>query len=320
MRLKTARSAAKSMFFQYNRRVTELSSPGTRILKSQLGLTPRVAILATLFFFEKVFLDEFVDFRRAQAAQGLGAVVHLAQHWGFRFAVAFAAAILIFAFVRAAPQLKSVDLYVRATRVSVGWILAHILCIAILVPLTYLLYGDGASPLPFAAIVALWIIFGAAAAFAASLAMIPWSLWRDAIRALGNTWCYAAFVALLGTGSWQWSERLWVPTAALTFDLVRRILLPIIPTLSADAPTRVLSTDRFAVQVTEVCSGLEGMGLMLAFTLAWLLYFRREYIFPRSLLLIPAGIAAIFALNALRIASLMLIGYAGFPDVVFVGL
>jgi exosortase E/protease (VPEID-CTERM system) len=81
----------------------------------------------------------------------------------------------------------------------------------------------------------------------------------------------------------------------------------------------VLSTDRFAVEVTEVCSGLEGMGLMLAFTVAWLLYFRREYIFPRALLLIPAGLAAIFALNALRIATLMLIGYAGFSGVAAYG-
>ena len=312
------RSAAKSRFHHYNPRVTELSTPGTRILQFQLGLAPRVAILATLFFFEKVLLGELVDFRRAQAAQGLGAVLRVAQHWGFRFAVAFAAAILIFSYVRATPRLKSVDSRVRATHVRLGWIFAHITSIAVLVPLTYALY-DAATPLPFAAVVTLWVILGAAAAAAAGLAMMPWSLWRDAARALGSTWCYAAFVALLGTGAWQLSERLWVPAAALTFDLVRRILLPIIPTLSADASTRVLSTDRFAVEVTEVCSGLEGMGLMLAFTVAWLFYFRREYIFPRALLLIPAGLAAIFALNALRIAALMLIGYAGFPGVAAYG-
>jgi exosortase E/protease (VPEID-CTERM system) len=96
---------------------------------------------------------------------------------------------------------------------------------------------------------------------------------------------------------------------------VRRVLLPIIPTLSADPETRVLSTDRFAVQIAEICSGLEGMGLMLAFCVAWLLYFRREYIFPRALLLVPVGLLAIFALNIMRIAALMLIGHAGFPDV-----
>jgi exosortase E/protease (VPEID-CTERM system) len=303
----------------YNPRVNQSSTPETGVLNVQLGLIPRVAILATLFFFEKVFLGDLVDFHQAQAAQGLGAVVRAAQHWGFRFAVAFVAALLVFGFVRAAPGLKSVDSHVRTTRLGWGWILAHVLCIAILVPLTYLLYRTGATPLPYSAIVVLWVIFGASAVLAASLAIMSWPLWRDAGRALGSTWLYAACVALLGIGAWQWSEHLWAPAAGLTFDLVRRILLPIIPTLSADASTRVLATDRFAVEITEVCSGLEGMGLMLAFTVAWLLYFRREYLFPRALLLIPAGLAAMFALNVLRIAALMLIGYAGFPDVASYG-
>lgn len=299
--------------------MAQSSTPGTSILTLQLGLAPRVAILAALFFLEKVFLGNFVDFHRAQTAQGLGAVVRAAQHWGFRVAVAFAAAVLVFGFVRAAPGLKSVDSYVRSARVGLGWVLAHVLFIAILVPLTYLLYRDGAAPLPFSAILALWAIFGTSAVLAASLAMMPWPLWRDAGRALGGTWLYAASVALLGIGAWQWSERLWAPTAGLTFNLVRRILLPVIPTLTADASTRVLATDRFAVEITEVCSGLEGMGLMLVFTVAWLLYFRREYIFPRALLLIPAGLAAMFALNVLRIAALMLIGYAGFSGVAAYG-
>jgi exosortase E/protease (VPEID-CTERM system) len=303
----------------YNPRVTQTSTPATAILKFPLGLVPRVAILAVLLSVEKIFLGNFVDFHQAQAAQGLGAVVRAAQHWGFRFAVAFAAAVLVFGWVRAAPELKSVDSSVRTARLRWGWILVHVSSIAILVPLTYLLYSTGAVPLPYSAIVVLWVIFGASAVLAAGLAIMPSPLWRDAGRALGSTWLYAACVALLGIGAWQWSERLWAPTAGLTFDLVRRILLPIIPSLSANASTRILATDRFAIEVTEICSGLEGMGLMLVFTVAWLLFFRREYLFPRALLLLPAGLAAMFGLNVLRIAALMLIGYAGFPDVAAYG-
>jgi len=44
--------------------------------------------------------------------------------------------------------------------------------------------------------------------------------------------------------------------------------LPILPTLKADAATRVLRTPDFAVEVSSICSGLEGVGLMLAFCLA----------------------------------------------------
>ena len=116
------------------------------------------------------------------------------------------AAVLVFGWVRAAPGLKSVDLQVRTQRVSVGWILVHLLSIAVLVPLTYLLYPEGPTALPFFAVVALWILFGAAAVLAAGLAMMPWVLWRDAGLALGSTWLYAASVALLGVGAWQWSS------------------------------------------------------------------------------------------------------------------
>jgi exosortase E/protease (VPEID-CTERM system) len=291
----------------------------TAVPKFRPGFNARLAILGILLLAEKFFLNKLVDFHRAQAAQGLGAIVRNAQHWGFRFAVAFAAAILVFGLVQAAPQLKLVDLDVRAKSVRTAWATTHILFVVLLVPLTYLLYRDGAAPLPFAAIVLLWLIFGVGAALAAGLAMMSWRLWRSAAYALGSTWSYAAVVALLSTSAWQWSERLWDPTASLTFDLVRRVLLPIIPTLTTDASTRVLSTNRFAVEITDVCSGLEGMGLMLAFTVAWLLYFRKEYILPRALLLIPAGLVAMFTLNVLRIAALMLIGYAGFPDVAAYG-
>jgi exosortase/archaeosortase family protein len=296
------------------------ASPSMSVVPNfRAGLSARLSILGILLFAEKLFLNGFVDFHLAQAAHGLGAVVRAAQHWGFRFLVAFLAAVLVFAFVQAAPQLKSIDFRVRSIRVSAIWIVAHVLCVAILIPLTYLLYRNWETPLLFAAMVTLGVVLCATAVFTAALALIPWPLWHDAARSLRSTWVYAACAALIGTGAWQWSERLWIPTATLTFDLVRRILVPIIPTLSADASTRVISTDRFAVEITEMCSGLEGMGLMLAFTVAWLLYFRKEYIFPRALLLVPAGLAAMFALNVLRITSLMLIGYAGFSDVAAYG-
>jgi exosortase/archaeosortase family protein len=197
--------------------------------------------------------------------------------------------------------------------------LAHFLLVAALVPLSYLLYRDSPASLPFVAVVSLWIILGTAAALAAFAAMAPWSVWREGARALGIIWFYAVTAALLGASAMQLSQRLWAPTAALTFDLVRRLLLPILPELHADATNLVLSTGRFAVQISEVCSGLEGMGLMLAFCIAWLLYFRRDYIFPRALLLIPVGLASIFALNILRIAVLVLIGHAGFPGVAAYG-
>lgn len=272
-----------------------------------------------MFFAEKVCLNTFVDFDRAQAAQGLGATVRIAQHWGFRFFVALGAAVALFAYVRGGRNTRAAQAAVRAAPVRIGWLVAHLLLVSVLAPLSYLLYRHTATDLALGAVVALWSLVGVAAALAAVLAMAPCSLWVIAARSLGAIWWYAMTAALVGTAAMQLAQKLWEPTAALTFDLTRRLLTPVMPTLTADPATLVLSTDRFAVQIAEVCSGLEGVGLVLAFSGAWLFYFRREYIFPRALLLIPAGAAAIFGLNVLRIAALIVIGDAGFPDVAVYG-
>jgi exosortase E/protease (VPEID-CTERM system) len=304
---------------RYNPAVSETSTAATENPRFRPGLPVRLAILGTALFAEKIVLNGFVDFDRAQSAQGLGALLRVAQHWGFRFFVALAAAVALFAYVRGGPTVKAAEGAVRAAPVRIGWVAGHLLLVAILAPLSYLLYRYTATDLSLAGVVALWWLVGVGAVLAALLGMAPWPLWLSAARALGVIWWYAAMAALLGTGAMQLAQSLWQPTAALTFELVRRLLRPVMPTLGADPATLVLGTSRFAVQIADVCSGLEGVGLMLAFSGAWLLYFRREYIFPRALLLIPASVAAIFALNVLRIAALILIGDAGFPDVAVYG-
>jgi exosortase E/protease (VPEID-CTERM system) len=299
--------------------VTQVSTPATASYRFRPGLPVRLAILGSAFFAEKIFLNQFVDFERAQTAHGLGAILRSAQHLGFRFLVALAAAVALFAYVRGWQNVRAVAAEVREAPMHAGWMLAHLLLVAALAPLSYLLYRYTTTELSVAGVVVLWGVVGVAAVLAALLAMAPLALWRDAARALGVIWWYAAVAALLGSSIMQFSQSLWTPTAALTFDLVYRLLAPIVPTLTADPATLELSTKRFAVTIADVCSGLEGMGLMLAFSGAWLLYFRREYIFPRALLMIPAGVAAIFCLNVLRIAALILIGDGGFPDVAVYG-
>ena len=174
---------------------------------------------------------------------------------------------------------------------------AHVVLVVVLAPLSYLLYRyTDQRNCPWPASWVLWSVVGVSprrydrpdAGIGASPALAG----RGARPRCD--WWYAAIAALLGSCIMQFSQSLWTPTAALTFDLVDRLLAPILPTLTADPATLVLGTKIFAVQIADVCSGLEGVGLMLAFSGAWLFYFRREYIFPRALVLIPAGIVAIF--------------------------
>jgi len=299
--------------------VNQASTSATVSHRFRPGLPVRLAILGSAFFAEKIFLNEFVDFERAQTAHGLGAILRVAQHWGFRFLVALAAAIALFAYVRGWRQMRGAAAEVQAAPMRGGWLLAHFVLVVVLAPLSYLLYRYTPTELSVAGVVVLWSVVGVAAALTALMALAPLPLWLDAARALGVIWWYAAIAALLGTSLMQSAQSLWTPSAMLTFDLVRRLLTPILPTLTADPATLVLGTKRFAVQIADVCSGLEGVGLILAFSGAWLFYFRSEYIFPRALLLVPAGIVSIFFLNVLRIAALILIGDRGFPDVAIYG-
>ena len=283
------------------------------------GWAVRLGALCALFVGEKILLNTFVDFGQASVAPGIGAILRVTQHWGLRFLVALAAAVGIFAYVRGSKQLAAIGTALRAAPLRVRWMLLHLLFVAILAGSSFLLYRHTASELSFAAMAALGILAAIAALLSAALATAPASLWVDAARALGVIWWYAALAAVAGTGAMQLTQGLWEPTAAFTFDMVYRLLAPVLPNLHADPSTMILGTERFSVQIAEVCSGLEGVGLMLAFSGAWLLCFRREYIFPRALLLIPASLLAIFVLNIFRIAALILIGNAGYAEVAVYG-
>jgi exosortase E/protease (VPEID-CTERM system) len=263
----------------------------------------------------KGILNLFVDFDNAQLAQGLAATVRECYHWGSRILVALAACVAVFAVVRGEARLLPGEARVRDLAIRPRWLLLHLLLIAALVPLSGLLYRNGAASLPFALVAALTLLCTLAAVGAALLAMAPSRLWLRVTGNLGTGWLYAAVAAVVGVCTWQWSLMLWAPTAAVTFKLVQLVLSPLLPALSIDPENLVFSTDRFAVQVSQYCSGLEGVGFILAFVGAWLLYYRREYIFPNALLLVPAGVLLIFGLNVLRIAALFLIGNAGFVGV-----
>jgi exosortase E/protease (VPEID-CTERM system) len=297
-------------------RLKPAASTNYGTVRGKLGLPGRVAILGGLFFIEKIFLNQFVDSERADAALGIGAYFRHAQHFGFRFIVALVAALIVFAFTRGKPwrALTSQVTYFRP-----AWMIAHVALVACLAWLSSLLFPPTPPSIPFAVVVCLWLACGSVAIVFAFASMAPLSLWLQAVRALGNIWLYSAAAALAAAAAIPLTQELWRPTAAATFHLVRIILQPILPGLTADPATRVLGTQRFAVEILEFCSGLEGMSLILVFTLAWLWYFRKEYRFPRALLLIPFGVALMFGLNAVRIAVLVLIGNAGYREVAVYG-
>jgi exosortase E/protease (VPEID-CTERM system) len=276
-------------------------------------------MIALLLVAEKFLLSFLVDSPGAQAAGGFGAAVRIGQHWGLRFAVTFALALALIAYLRPDARWADLDTTAHRTPLRPAWLAMHAALALALAPITYSLYGHRGIALPFWELVAAGLLLGAGAIAALFAAMAPWSLWRRAGRTFGVLWLYAALAAAAATAAMRLSESFWAPTAKVTFVLVDHLLAPIIPSLRADASDLTLYSDRFSIRIADACSGLEGMGLMLAFSCIWLLCFRREYRFPRALVLIPVGLLLIFLFNALRIAALMLIGYTGFPDVAMYG-
>ena len=283
----------------------------------RLGM--RAALACGVLLLEKTFLNLFVDFDSAQTAQGLGAVVRVTQHSGFRFLVSFAIALAVFSYLRGGRELQEANCAARALPpLRPRWLLVHIVLFVPLMPLSYSLYGR-AVVLPFTLVVTLWLLLAVLAAAALFAALAPWSLWQKAAHAVGNLWWYAVLAAGGAALTIGLSQQLWILTAGVTFETVYRLLSWLVPNLQVEPANRVIDTGRFAVAIDPVCSGLEGMGLMLAFCTVWLLLFRREFIFPRALLLVPAGLLLSFVLNIVRIAVLVLIGDAGYVSIAVYG-
>jgi len=278
----------------------------------------RLAVAAGVLFLEKSVLNLFVDFTRAQDARGLGAALRVAQHWGLRFLVSLAVALVLFGYLSGRRELARANAAGRGVPVRIRWLALHLVLVVPLAPLSMNLYGD-TTHLPLWMVVMLWLLLAGLAAVALLVSLAPWPLWRRAAHALGIIWGYstaagAGSVAVMGA-----NQELWSGMSRVTFEAVYRLLEWFIPTLRVDPSGLIIDTGRFAVAIAPVCSGVEGMGLMLAFCTALLILFRKEFLFPRAFILLPISILLSFALNVVRIGALVLIGSAGYPGTAIYG-
>lgn len=86
-----------------------------------------------------------------------------------------------------------------------------------------------------------------------------------------------------------------------------------------DAAGKDLGVGDFIVNIAPACSGYEGIGLITAFVGVYLFLHRKEFRFPRALILLPIGIVTIWLVNGLRIAVLISIGHHWSEDVAIGG-
>jgi len=160
-----------------------------------------------------------------------------------------------------------------------------------------------------------------------ALAVLPLRTWISTIRTTSPLWLFAAIAGAAASILRYPFQSLWDTSStgvagflqASTFHAVHAALQLFLPGLIADPSNFTIGTQRFMVIILEQCSGMEGLGLVLVFTIVWLAYFRKESRFPQALLLIPCALLCAWLLNIVRICLLILIGDAGAPDVAMIG-
>lgn len=111
----------------------------------------------------------------------------------------------------------------------------------------------------------------------------------------------------------------WQYLASGTLVLTHAILGLYERDIAIDAVARTLRIKDFGVEISEACSGTEGIGLVVAFVSIYLWAFRSQLRFPRAFVLYPVGIAGIWLLNSVRIALLTSLGAHISPEIAVKG-
>ncbi len=281
----------------------------SQVESSYLSLYHRLAILTGLFVFELVFLSVWLDNESLAGKAGILAYSHDWGSWTLRGILAFIALFLTFAVLKDEHLLRDVA---TAALAPARWGLlgAHFGAFTVFCVLSSRLYGD-TIPSGSDGWAEVWLGSGIASIALGSFAFIPRVAWRRVLQGNAPLAAYAAAAVACGCVVGKSSRQLWMPLGQVTFALIYRILALFVHGVIADPTKMTIGTERFNVDIAPECSGFEGMGLILAFTAVWLIFFRRECRFPNALTLLPAGVAAMFLLNVLRIAALILIGNAG---------
>jgi exosortase E/protease (VPEID-CTERM system) len=156
----------------------------------------------------------------------------------------------------------------------------------------------------------------------------PLRFWQNII---GRFRTKLLFAVLLGLTGWQLmgmfqrqeaplaQQTLWSNLSALTLSLSNWLISLIYPDLIFDPDQHLVGTERYPVEITYKCSGIEGISLIVIFLSLYLWLFRKDLRFPYVLLLYPIGIIAIWLANSIRIVLLVIVGTSYSPDVASLG-
>lgn len=274
----------------------------------------RVYLLLLLLATEVVAVSEWLDTSRLRRG---GLIVSMVAEWGstgLRAAVAFALIWVVFG--RSRGGNRGVFAELEGRPLGLPFAPLHALAAAVFVWLSVRLYGAGESGDGWGAA---WIAAGILAAVTAALLFVPWRTWWRLLRGASDIWLFALGLTAVAIPVSNFAQGLWSASRSFTFSAVCALADPFLSEFHSDPAQFIIGTPRFQVGISHMCGGLEGIGLVLVFGAAWLWFFRQDYRFPASLLLLPAGAVTMYALNAVRLAALLAIGDAGYREVAEIG-
>jgi exosortase E/protease (VPEID-CTERM system) len=269
--------------------------------------------LAILGAAEALALSVWLDNASLSHASGLSALIGRWSPWAARFGVFFAVMFAAAGWRSARPELEKQSVVFPASIAGAPFFAAHLAAGTLFLFFSSWLYHSGPSRAG-DLLAAGWILTGSAAAALLVFTFFPPRLAWAAIRSTRRAWAFATVAGLLGCLLGAASRMLWESTARLTFALATALLRRLVPAVVSDPAAASLRIGSFQVEIAPACSGLEGIGLVLAFGGMWLWMFRREFRLLRAILLLVCGACAVFLLNVVRIAALVWVGgVAGAP-------
>ena len=275
------------------------------------GILPRLFFLGAAFSLELLAVTFWLDGAALTGRQGLGGFIGAWGAWILRAVVGFAVFFPTFCWLNYKPALLHAGREAAESRFDWRFFAAHLVSFSAFGVLSFYLYGTPRSRLISDMQAVAWLGTGLAAIACGGFALIRPYLWLRVLRSTGYLWIVAVVAMVLACIVGNSSRSLWPWTARITFQMTRVLISPFIAHLMVNPATMQIGSQRFYVEIADECSGLEGIGLMLAFGVTWIILFREQCRFPQAFLLLPAGAALIFLFNSVRIAALILIGNAG---------
>jgi exosortase E/protease (VPEID-CTERM system) len=290
---------------------------------SRSVLFRRIAGLATLLIIELVAFRTWLDTVSADGGGTLTTLLALRGPGTFRFVavrcvVAFVMASLIFSDAKVSHEVQALARLVRR-RISWPLLLAHAGAALLFAAFSSILFRHRFPTDIDRALSALCFASGATSLVLAAVAFLPAVLWIRLLRSLRYVLVFALLVAVGVYAFSRMALTFWEPLSRGTLALSSTMLRPFVRDITVDPATYVMGARGFYVEIAAECSGFEGLGMILVFGSAWLVFHRAEWRFPQALILLPGGLIAMWLLNSVRVAALVWIGIAGAPDIALGG-